>query len=330
MTRIARLPVSTVIYRACMTVFPLAFSPLVATPDYFPVETGNAWTFSYTSTTAPVVLHPSTTRDSGTVKWEIYSNAQTEETLAIGIKRTRSLVRRTVTPTDCTSVKYDSVFTPSRIASDTITLAQAYAGANYICFAGDTCPFAAHDPAIEIPDRSPLTFKDTAVFFRNAPVAGIKMLVSGCSCLQAHPWESKPSSLLSFTLGPAVGPVGASITWCPSVGGSSYKETWELVGRDYPAVVLTGNARPAALQAAVPRHFPGRITWAFALDHSSPVRIELLDVNGRLLRTLLRGNLDAGVHRFSWNVPTNPLGLALLRVRTGAANQCTRFITDAQ
>lgn len=305
-----------------------------AAADYFPVETGNAWTFSYVSTSMPVVPNPPTTRDSGTVKWEIYrlwqpptlaSNATlstlNEAIMIVGVIQTRSLVRRTLTQTGASG--YDSVFTPPRTKIDTISLSDNFPLSNEICFPGDTCPFAVHDPTIAMPVG--LSSKDTTVPFVGSllPIACKKMIVSECSCL--HKWYS-----YSFTLGPTIGPVEASITQCPGLAGVAYQETWKLINREYPTAVLKGNAPHAGLKAVAASQSSGRITCSMRLGYSSQVHIEFLDVKGRLIKTLFKGSLNAGAYLYSWNSPRKTANIALLRVRTGTENQCIRIMTNAQ
>jgi hypothetical protein len=290
-----------------------------ATAEYFPVQTGNVWTFSYASTSAPVVPNPPTTRDSGTVKWEIVSNIQTEESLVIGVKQTRDLVRRTLTQPGASG--YDSVFTSPRTKIDTIFLMEHLSPSNGICFPGDTCSFAVHDPTVAMPAE--LSSKDTTVLFQGSSIAGKKMIVSECSCL--HKWYS-----YSFTLGSAVGPVETYITPCPGLAGVSYKETWKLISREYPTAVSQGNARPDALKTVVANQSSGRISCRLNLDHSSPVRIEIVDLKGCLLRIMLQAHLSAGTYHYSWDFPANAPAIALLRVWTGVEERCVRIMTEVK
>ena len=127
----------------------LFFLPLLAsgalfaasTADYFPVQERNAWTFSYVSTGAPVVPNPPTTRDSGTVKWEIVENRNVELVNVYTVNLTRSLVRRSMWPSDCTSVRIDSVFYPPRKTIDTVVLRERI-DQDGIAFSAATCAFA--------------------------------------------------------------------------------------------------------------------------------------------------------------------------------------------
>ena len=290
-----------------------------AATDYFPTATGNVWAFSYVNESTPVVPNPATTKDSGMVQWEIYSNIQTEELFGIGVKQTRNLKRRTMMQSS--TVEYDSIFPSPRTTTDTILLIQKFQGANGISFATDTCSFAVHDPTVAMPVG--LSLKDTTASFLGTMSVGKKMIVSECSCLKK--WYS-----YSFTLGPAVGPVEAYITMCPGMAGSSYHEAWKLVTRNYPTATVKGKTPSSSLNTVAVKQSFGRIICSLNLGYSSPVQIELLDPQGRLIKVVFKGNLSAGEFRYSWNMPTNACGITMLRVRTGAHERCVKILTGAK
>jgi hypothetical protein len=295
-----------------------------AADDYFPIEVGNAWNFSYVSTISPAVPNPPTTKDSGTVKWEVFSNVTlrpsigSEEILIIGIKQTRSLIRRTMTNSE-PSGGYDSVFTPPRTTIDTIKFTQSLLApiATPISFENDTCPFAVHYPTLAMPPN--LSSKDTTVSFQGSSIAVKKMIAPWCSS------QLKDMRLYSFTLGPVIGPVRAYVTplW---IAGVSLNETWQLINREYPTAVLKGNAPHAALQEIDINQRLERFSCSLNLEHESPVNISLLDVKGCLIKTLFKGNLNAGAHQYLWNSPTKATGVALLRVQTRSEERCVRIM----
>jgi len=91
-------------------------------------------------------------------------------------------------------------------------------------------------------------------------------------------------------------------------------ENQEIVFRSfrfYPgtavAAVDDGSARgiPAApagrLFPATPNPFNPRTTLRFELDHDDVVQFEVFDLEGRRVRTLVSGKLDAGGHTAEWN-----------------------------
>jgi hypothetical protein len=288
--------------------------------DYFPIEVGNAWTFSYVSTSAPVVPNPLITRDSGTVKWDIFDNRNVEMINVYTVKLTHSLARRSMWPSDCTAVRIDSVFSPPRTTIDTVILRERIDQAG-ISFSDATCAFAVHDPTVAMPAN--LSAKDTTVPFVGAllPVACKKMIVSICSCLKGH-------YAYSFTLGPSIGPIEANIN--SVLPGSSFQEKWKLINREFPTAVLKATAPAAVLKTVAASQSLERVNCRLNLDHASPVRIEIIDLNGRVIRTLLKGLINAGYYRYSWSIPAHPAGVALLRVRTGTEDRCVRIMTGVK
>jgi hypothetical protein len=286
-----------------------------AAADYFPVQERNAWTFSYTSISMPVVPNPLITKDSGTVKWDIFENRNVEMVNVYSVNVTYSLMRRTQTRSDTTLS--DSVFSPPRTTIDTVILTERIDQAG-IAFSAATCAFAVHDPTTTMPAE--LSSKDTTVSFQGTAIAGKKMIASDCSCLDK--WYS-----YSFTLGPAIGPVEADIRLCSGVVGGSVTETWKLIDRDYPTAVIKGNVTPDACTTVAAEYSSGRITCSLNLGYPSPARIEVLDIKGRLIRPLFKGNLTAGSHRYIWSIPTKISGIAMLRIRTGTRDRCVRIIT---
>lgn len=295
-----------------------------AAADYFPIQTGNAWTFSYVSTSMPIVLNPPTTRDSGTVKWEVVRNWGKDDPFFVAVFQTRSLAHRVIT--GGVAGNLDSAFSPPQFTVDSVFITESgfmlhdWAG---LFFNDDSCAFAVRDPAGPMP--AGLSSKDTTVPFVGSllPIPCKKMIVSECSCLNAK-------YAYSFTLGPAIGPVEAYISICPGMAGYSYKETWKLLSREYPTAVLYGNAPRTALETITVIPTPGRITCSLNLVSSSPVRIELLDVKGCLIKTFFKGNLNAGAYRYSWNIPAKARGVAFLRMRTGAENRCVKIMTGVE
>jgi hypothetical protein len=309
--------------RFLLSVFMSGAFLAAAAADYFPIQTGNAWTFSYVSTSMPVVSNPPTTRDSGTVKWEVVRVQGRDDPLFVVVLQTRNLVHRVITGGSAGNL--DTIFSPPQVTVDSVFITESgfmlhdWTG---LFFSDDSCAFAVNDPAGQMPPG--LSSKDTTVsiqFSNMAGIAGEKMIVSDCSCL-------KGLYSYSFTLVPGIGPVGASITICPTLAGSSLKETWSIISREYPTAVLYGNAPRTALETITVIPTPGRITCSLNLVSSSPVRIELLDVKGCLIKTFFKGNLNAGAYRYSWNIPAKARGVALLRVRTGAENRCVKIPAD--
>jgi hypothetical protein len=93
---------------------------------------------------------------------------------------------------------------------------------------------------------------------------------------------------------------------------------------------LTGPA--LSFHVGPPRPHPARSGSAVALtlERTGPVRVDLLDVNGRLLRRLVDRELAAGTHAVVWDgrlgsAPA-PAGTYLLRVSQGAAVAAQKLV----
>ena len=59
-------------------------------------------------------------------------------------------------------------------------------------------------------------------------------------------------------------------------------------------------AKPVLL-TNTPNPFNPATEIKFELPASQTVRLEVVDINGKVVRTLLNGNLDAGVHSVRWD-----------------------------
>jgi hypothetical protein len=55
------------------------------------------------------------------------------------------------------------------------------------------------------------------------------------------------------------------------------------------------------LRRASPNPFNPQTTIAFSLTRKQSVRLKVVDVAGRIVRTLWDGGLDAGTHRMVWD-----------------------------
>jgi len=78
--------------------------------------------------------------------------------------------------------------------------------------------------------------------------------------------------------------------------GSQIQVFWTLVGADLPDTVAELTLEPGR-----PNPFGSGISTAFALPVAQHVRLEVYDVRGRRVRTLVDGLRDAGRHRADWN-----------------------------
>jgi hypothetical protein len=86
-----------------------------------------------------------------------------------------------------------------------------------------------------------------------------------------------------------------------------------------------------ALDAPVPSPSRGASTLTFRLSEGSHVRLDMIDVRGRLLATLVNGYLAAGPHQAQWNGrdaagATAPSGIYFARLTDGKSERLQRVV----
>jgi hypothetical protein len=70
----------------------------------------------------------------------------------------------------------------------------------------------------------------------------------------------------------------------------------------YDAASVPIGTSPARLELrAAPNPFSGTTELSFVLPQSEVVKLRIFDVEGRLVRSLVEGELEAGPHRFDWD-----------------------------
>ena len=77
-----------------------------------------------------------------------------------------------------------------------------------------------------------------------------------------------------------------------------------------------------ALEQNYPNPFNPKTTIAFSLDRSGPVKLQVFDVKGRLVRTLVDEMRSAGPYRVDWDGKDNSgrpaaAGLYMYRLASG-------------
>ncbi|MEA3311142.1 MAG: FlgD immunoglobulin-like domain containing protein [candidate division WOR-3 bacterium] len=55
----------------------------------------------------------------------------------------------------------------------------------------------------------------------------------------------------------------------------------------------------------------------YTLSSSSSISLKLYDVTGKLVRTLVTGSQEAGIHTITWDATDYPAGLYFVRLRAG-------------
>ena len=73
----------------------------------------------------------------------------------------------------------------------------------------------------------------------------------------------------------------------------------------------------APLTAQSPNPFNPETTIEFMVAHAGPVTLEVFDMLGRKLETLVEGELAAGRYRFVWSARGVASGMYAYRLRSG-------------
>jgi len=124
----------------------------------------------------------------------------------------------------------------------------------------------------------------------------------------------------------------------PAVGTSTFSAGSLLSGFYFPGANLltVGDApRPAVSQLVSIRPNPGGGTAAIAFEIGAgdgrTVRLEILDIQGRRIRTLELGTLAPGSHRVDWRGDDDaghalPVGVYLARLETASTSSTLRMV----
>ena len=94
---------------------------------------------------------------------------------------------------------------------------------------------------------------------------------------------------------------------------------------------LTTGAQPYAPTAynvlvSYPNPFNAEATFGFALEHDARVMIDLYDVQGRIVRTLVNGHLQAGTHRYAMQAAELASGVYFATRRVNDASVSTVWV----
>jgi mannosyl-glycoprotein endo-beta-N-acetylglucosaminidase len=92
----------------------------------------------------------------------------------------------------------------------------------------------------------------------------------------------------------------------------------------------TGGGLPpgsVTLSAALPNPVAGTTVFAYTLPASSPVRLAVFSIDGRLVETLEEAPLEtAGNHSVTWDASMRPAGIYFVRLEAGAAVSVRRCV----
>lgn len=82
-------------------------------------------------------------------------------------------------------------------------------------------------------------------------------------------------------------------------------------------VVVVSLAGEFALAQNYPNPFNPETTIRFSVPTSAQTRLDVYDVSGRLVQTLVNGAMTAGDHQVSWNAKDVPSGMYIYRLTAG-------------
>jgi hypothetical protein len=122
--------------------------------------------------------------------------------------------------------------------------------------------------------------------------------------------------------------IGSNIEFGGLTDGTFPSTKEELLSRilEFFGDILTGTEEKFSIEntidiKAYPNPFKSDVTFSFNLASPAPVTLEICDLAGRVVATLVDGRLTAGDHRYSWNTEKNgnshPGGLYIYRFKTG-------------
>jgi hypothetical protein len=101
------------------------------------------------------------------------------------------------------------------------------------------------------------------------------------------------------------------LSWVPAAGHLRL----ELCGLSNRLMIL--NFEKYALEPPSPNPFNPATEIRFTLGLDGPTRLEILDIAGRVVETLIDGQLSEGSHNITWNASAFPSGLYYCRVQSG-------------
>ena len=114
---------------------------------------------------------------------------------------------------------------------------------------------------------------------------------------------------------------------CTLGGGQPVSHTWQLhvyntTGIENPAI-----ARDLAIIGNYPNPFnPGTVIEYRLPEGRQQVRLDVLDAAGKVLRSLVHGSVEGGVHRIAFNAEGLPSGSYLVRLVAGGAVRTHRML----
>jgi hypothetical protein len=119
-----------------------------------------------------------------------------------------------------------------------------------------------------------------------------------------------------------------------STGDGALVTNWDNTGESFdewltdPSSSLAASDLPAtfALHSAYPNPFNPRVTLNYDLPQNSRVTLEVFDLMGRKVATLVDGEIAAGTHQLNWDASHLASGMYLLRMEAGSFQATQKLV----
>ena len=119
---------------------------------------------------------------------------------------------------------------------------------------------------------------------------------------------------------------GGTVTWTASASAAARWEPVPAGGADRAVEADDGELVTFAVEAARPNPFRTRATIRYALPGAADVRLDVFDVTGRRVATLVDGPRRAGWHEAAFDGTGLPAGLYLYRLQAGPDTATGRVV----
>ncbi len=80
------------------------------------------------------------------------------------------------------------------------------------------------------------------------------------------------------------------------------------------------------LHPAYPNPFNGELTISFSLEKETELTLSIYDINGRLIKNILQGNISAGYHSIQWNSTDAASGVYFIHLQFAQSHKTVKAI----
>jgi len=135
---------------------------------------------------------------------------------------------------------------------------------------------------------------------------------------------------LRFPGAAAAGSTNNAADYAVTVGGATMTNNAGTSAAVLPAAGVDDGTVPGiALGRPMPNPSTGGMSYSISLPHESKVRVQVLDLAGRVIRTLIDGTMPAGQVTRTWNPADGgsrvPSGMYVLRLEAAGITKTQRF-----